>query len=305
MLKANQLGSSAKRSGDFRLCSLHGEIIGKELGSIGFNMALSTVSDIYYRGSKTSGMYRDRAVSSDSEIVADCLVAIYEGVVLTDGIIFNSKHFPGLGRASGNTDNGVVYSEATSLNEIEEDLLPFKKLIASSIELNRPFRLSLMSSHAIYPLLDPTNVFASESKEIMTSLLRDKLSFEGINVSDAMWLGPFGDKKGDALYRKFVATLLSGIDMLMIASRDFRASYKYLNAIYYDQMPIDEQDRLLEETGYLSWEQLVQDFKYRVDESIERIMRSKADLPKSIIPSNIQPKELTKDIAQEYFDLSK
>jgi beta-N-acetylhexosaminidase len=81
-----------------------------------------------------------------------------------------AKHFPGLGRADVNTDDG----SATSTPE----LAPFRAAIAANVPL-------IMLSHALYPALD-TDRIASQSPRVVTDLLREQLGFKGVVVTDSL-----------------------------------------------------------------------------------------------------------------------
>jgi beta-N-acetylhexosaminidase len=85
-----------------------------------------------------------------------------------------AKHFPGLGGATVNTDD----APATVPGGLEEDLLPYRAAIAAGTPL-------IMASHALYPAIDE-GAIASQSRAIMTGLLRDELGFSGVIVTDSM-----------------------------------------------------------------------------------------------------------------------
>ncbi|HWX10091.1 MAG TPA: glycoside hydrolase family 3 N-terminal domain-containing protein, partial [Gaiellaceae bacterium] len=83
-----------------------------------------------------------------------------------------AKHFPGLGAATLNTDHHAVTVRDTRLE-------PFQNAIAAGVQL-------VMTSNASYPLLDGSDWPAVFSHTIVTGLLRDKLGFQGVVVTDAL-----------------------------------------------------------------------------------------------------------------------
>ncbi|WP_245532425.1 glycoside hydrolase family 3 N-terminal domain-containing protein [Acaricomes phytoseiuli] len=93
------------------------------------------------------------------------------------GVAPTIKHFPGLGRVTGNTDtvSGVVDSQTQADDPY---LLPFRNAIAAGTRW-------VMMSNASYPQLDAQNI-APFSPAIMGQLLRQDLGFDGIVVSDDM-----------------------------------------------------------------------------------------------------------------------
>src|SRR6185436_2967318 len=89
-----------------------------------------------------------------------------------------AKHFPGLGGATVNTDDGPATIER-SLAELEaSDLPPFRAAIEAGVPL-------VMVGHARYPALDPDRI-ASQSPAIVSRLLRDRMGFRGVVITDSM-----------------------------------------------------------------------------------------------------------------------
>jgi beta-N-acetylhexosaminidase len=95
-----------------------------------------------------------------------------------NGIAATAKHFPGLGLAGGNTDNGQITINA-SKRKIEPGLLPFQAAIRAGIKL-------VMVNTAIYPHLDPSRKPAAFSRKIINGILRKQLGFKGITVTDSL-----------------------------------------------------------------------------------------------------------------------
>ena len=94
------------------------------------------------------------------------------------GIMCTLKHFPGLGSASSNTDfNSVDVTDTWSPKE----LAPYKQLI----KMKQPCQF-IMVTHLVNRKLDKSGQLASLSKPIVTGLLRDKLDFKGLVITDDM-----------------------------------------------------------------------------------------------------------------------
>jgi beta-N-acetylhexosaminidase len=116
----------------------------------------------------------DREFGHTPRVVSRHGIAVVRG--LNDaGVAATVKHFPGLGRVTGNTDttSGVV-DGVTSWND--PYLTPFQHAVAAGTPL-------VMMSTAIYTRLDPHNP-AAFSRRIVTRLLRDRLGFGGVVISD-------------------------------------------------------------------------------------------------------------------------
>jgi beta-N-acetylhexosaminidase len=94
------------------------------------------------------------------------------------GIAATAKHFPGLGLASGNTDNGRIVIGSAAW-KIRQGLLPFKSAVAAGVKL-------VMISTALYPSLDPSDKPAAFSSKIIDGVLREQLGFKGVTVTDSL-----------------------------------------------------------------------------------------------------------------------
>jgi beta-N-acetylhexosaminidase len=90
-------------------------------------------------------------------------------------VLATAKHFPGLGRVRGNTDttSGVTDYVTTTTDQY---LAPFGQAVTAGIPL-------VMMSTAIYARIDP-NSPAAFSSTIVTGLLRQRLGFSGVIISD-------------------------------------------------------------------------------------------------------------------------
>jgi beta-N-acetylhexosaminidase len=89
-----------------------------------------------------------------------------------------AKHFPGLGAAVVNTDDGQV-TISTSLSQLERsDIVPFRAAVRERVPL-------VMVSHALYPAIDAGRI-ASQSAAVITRLLRREMGFQGVVVTDSL-----------------------------------------------------------------------------------------------------------------------
>lgn len=91
------------------------------------------------------------------------------------GVAATVKHFPGLGRTTTNTDRASYTSDPVATDE-DVNLQPFASAIRAGVR-------AVMISSAYYPLMDAT-VPAAFSQRIITGVLRDRLHFTGLVVSD-------------------------------------------------------------------------------------------------------------------------
>ncbi|AXG15253.1 glycoside hydrolase family 3 protein [Intrasporangium calvum] len=151
---------------------------GEQLRAAGINVNLApvadTVPDSLGRDNDPIGRW-DRQFSSDPDVVARMVAAfvtgMHEGKVATA-----TKHFPGIGRITGNTDlttDGIVDRTTTATD-------PFLKPFASGISAGTDL---VMVGSAVYSRIDP-GVQALFSPRIVTDLLRGRLGFRGVVITD-------------------------------------------------------------------------------------------------------------------------
>ncbi|WP_127503672.1 glycoside hydrolase family 3 N-terminal domain-containing protein [Actinoplanes solisilvae] len=149
----------------------------RRLAAIGVNINLAPVADTVPTSIGTKnppiGAFR-REFGSDPAKVATAIrtvVPASQGA----GVLTVLKHFPGLGRVRVNTDTSTGATDTTA-TAADPYLTPFKAGIDAG-------SASVMISSASYPKLDATNI-ATFSKPIITGLLREKLGFKGLVISD-------------------------------------------------------------------------------------------------------------------------
>ncbi len=102
----------------------------------------------------------------------------FVGGLQQNGIAATAKHFPGLGLAGGNTDNGQITINASKA-KIEPGLLPFQAAIKAGVKL-------VMINTAIYPHLDASRAPAAFSSTIINGILRGQLGYKGVTVTDSL-----------------------------------------------------------------------------------------------------------------------
>ena len=142
---------------------------GRGLRAAGVNVNLAPVADVPGPGS----VMGSRAFAGDPAGIGRRVQASVRG--LGDArVAATAKHFPGLGDSAVNTDD----APATIPGGVSEDLVPFRAAVEAEVPL-------VMLSHALHPSLDDRAI-ASQSRAIVSGLLRERLGFEGVIVTDSM-----------------------------------------------------------------------------------------------------------------------
>jgi len=127
--------------------------------------------------SSSDNFLGSRAFSQSTKWNASMAKA-FVGGLQQNGIAATAKHFPGLGLAGGNTDNGQITINASKA-KIEPGLLPFQAAINAGVKL-------VMVNTAIYPHLDASRKPAAFSSKIINGILRGQLGYTGVTVTDSL-----------------------------------------------------------------------------------------------------------------------
>jgi beta-N-acetylhexosaminidase len=172
-----------------------------DLRSAGINVNLAPVGDV---GMSPGSVMRGRAFPGDTEQVATLTAAAVRGYRGTR-VAATVKHFPGLGAATANTDDEPVSLTRTPEQLLGDDLPPFRAAIRAHVPL-------VMASHALYPALD-ANAIASQSRYVLHRLLRERLGFGGVVVTDSLEARAVTARAGPA--EAAVRSVRAGADLIL------------------------------------------------------------------------------------------
>ncbi len=167
-------------TGSRALFRKHGRVIGENCRALGFNVDFAPVLDLAFEASRS--VLRSRAVSDDPKQVVVYAREFLRG--LGDaGVLGCGKHFPGLGEARLDTHHALPSVEKPLRKLWDEDLVPYRSL---SLRRELPF---VMVSHAAFPAVTKELTPASLSKKWITGILRKRIRYTGLIVSDDMEMG--------------------------------------------------------------------------------------------------------------------
>jgi beta-N-acetylhexosaminidase len=151
----------------------------RELLRAGVNVNLAPVADTVPTSlgaaNQPIGRYRRDFAPGSPTTNATYAAAFVRGS-LAAGVAPTAKHFPGLGRVTGNTDVTTVGTTDSTTGPDDPYLAPFRSAIAAGAPL-------VMISSARYPRIDAENR-AMFSRAVVTGLLRDRLGFDGVVITD-------------------------------------------------------------------------------------------------------------------------
>ncbi|HSZ61752.1 MAG TPA: beta-N-acetylhexosaminidase [Terriglobales bacterium] len=169
-------------TGSRALFRKHGRIIGENCRALGFNVDFAPVLDLAYEASRS--VMSSRAVSDDPKQVVIYAREFLRGLNEA-GILGCGKHFPGLGEATLDTHQKLPSVEKPLRKLWEQDLVPYRVL--------RRELPMVMVSHAAFPAITEQSIPASLSRKWITDILRKKIGYTGLIVSDDMEMGAVQD----------------------------------------------------------------------------------------------------------------
>ncbi|QYA32144.1 beta-N-acetylhexosaminidase [Macrococcus psychrotolerans] len=182
-----------------------GRYIGENVKRMGFNLDFAPVLDIW--SNPVNKVIGDRSFGHDANTVSDMSRSFRRGIN-DSGIITSGKHFPGHGDTVADSHVTLPVSNK-SLDELMKfELLPFKRHIDDGIDM-------IMVSHISFPSID-SNYPASISKEIVTNILKKRLGYKGVIISDDLNMGAISNRY--SLNEAVVRGLQSGETIMLIGS---------------------------------------------------------------------------------------
>ena len=177
-LGATPSASDVFVTGERALFRKHGEIIGETCRALGFNVDFAPVLDLAFEASHT--VLSSRAVSANPDEAAiyarEFLAGLRDANVLGCG-----KHFPGLGEGKFDSHHELPVIDKPLKQLWAEDLLPYRTL--------RRRLPMVMISHAAYPKVTGDRTPASLSKHWITDILRKRIGYRNLVVSDDLEMG--------------------------------------------------------------------------------------------------------------------
>ena len=214
-------------TGDPSLAERQGRIVGEEARAVGVNQIYAPVADV--NTDPQNPTINVRSYGEDPADVARFVAAFVRGAQAA-GVVATAKHFPGHGDTRTDSHRSLPVLSETAEGIDRQDLPPFRAAIGAGVR-------AIMTAHLAAPALDPSpaparpegvlenpytqeeaevardaTVPASLSPAVTTGLLRGRLGFSGLVVTDAMDMGALVDHydPGEAAVR----AILAGADQI-------------------------------------------------------------------------------------------
>ncbi len=200
---------------DVDLIRQHGDITGRLLRVFGFNLDLCPVLDISFDDSADNSL-RGRCYGKTVEQVVRNAGA-FNDAMRKQGIASCGKHFPGYSAAKSDAHYELPRIDRSREELDREELAVFRSFIGRGDSPEPPIVDSMMICHGWYPCFEPKRTPASLSGHVVTELLRNEMSFEGLIMTDDLDMGAILNEYG--LEETIRLAIAAGNDLAMICHR--------------------------------------------------------------------------------------
>lgn len=228
--------------GDPAYTEARAEAMAETLADVGINLNLAPVVDLDLNPDNPAIGALDRSFSADPNVVVSQALAFIAGHRRL-GVRTTLKHFPGQGSATGDTHEGVV--DVTGVwTEIE--LEPFARISAKGQAD------AILTAHVFNAQLD-RRYPATLSRATIDGILRGRLGYDGVVLSDDMQMGAITDAFG---YDEAIALAINaGVDILTIANQQVFEEGIVAKTVDIIAGQV-ERGRISEERINTSWERI-------------------------------------------------
>lgn len=225
-------------------------VIGQELRALGVNVDYAPVLDV--NSEPANPVIGIRSFGDSPVLVADMGVAVIQSLHEC-GLMATAKHFPGHGGSAVDSHLDLPIINRSRQLVYSQDLPPFGAAINAGVD-------TIMTAHAVYPALANDRLPATMSREILTGLLRDRMGFQGLIITDALVMRAVTSHL--PLAEAAVLSIRAGADLVLTLAAP------------------DEQIRVFEEIVRATRQGRISEAA--LDDSVARILMAKARLPQSV-----------------------
>ncbi|HEY7127974.1 MAG TPA: glycoside hydrolase family 3 N-terminal domain-containing protein [Ktedonobacterales bacterium] len=216
-----------------------GKLDAEHLKSVGINADLAPVVDVK---TVSDPSISQRMYSTDPTVVTSMASAFIDGLH-SQGMLDTLKHWPGIGWSAVDAHDTLPVSDRSRADLDRLDFAPYKALLSSGkVDM-------VMSTHVLLTSIDP-NMPSSLSPILINGILRQQLGFQGVVITDALYMG--------ALTQKY--SMAESAVLAVIAGNDILSSF-------YNPGGVEQVLAALHhaiDTGLIS--------KARIDQSVKRIL---------------------------------
>jgi len=190
---------------DVSLTEATGRAMGRELRALGVTVDYAPVCDVAVEPANVS--LGTRAYGSDPEAVARHAAALTRGLQ-DGGVVATPKHFPGFGAVDADPHFALASIELDLAGLEARELVPFRGAIEAGAGM-------VMSGHVALPAVTgDRSLPATVSRRVMHELLRNRLGFTGVSITDAMDMKAVAQGIGGVV--DSIVALRAGVDLLLL-----------------------------------------------------------------------------------------
>jgi beta-N-acetylhexosaminidase len=194
-------------TGSLKLFRKQGKLIGQQLRELGFNTDFAPCVDLRFEESKSA--LGSRTVSPDPRETIR-YAREFLGGLRDAGVLGCGKHFPGLGGANLDSHHALPSIDKQWKRLWSEDLAPYR-------EMRKEFPF-VMVAHVSYPKITGDSTPASLSKKWIDDVLRKKIGYRGLIISDDLDMG--GVLNSASIEEAAVETLRAGSDLFLVCQKE-------------------------------------------------------------------------------------
>lgn len=188
-----------------------GQIIGKELHSLGLNINFAPTLDV--NNNPANPVINVRSFGEDPDMVGKMGAAMIKGIA-EQGVGVTAKHFPGHGDTASDSHYGLPIVDKSKAELMETELKPFKVAIESGLDM-------IMTAHIGMPQIESERFSAQNlpipatlSRAVLTDLLRGDLGYDGVIITDAMNMNAIADNFTEP--EATVKAIKAGVDIVLM-----------------------------------------------------------------------------------------
>ena len=181
-------------------------ITARQLRGTGINFNLAPAVDV--NNNSRNPVIGVRSYGDDPDLTAEYAVSAVRGYA-ENCLLCCAKHFPGHGRTD--VDSHIALPVVNrSLRELwETELIPFRAVIDAGVP-------AVMSSHILFPQIEPKEVPSTMSRRIMHDLLREEMGFGGLILSDDLNMDAIRMHYG--ISHGAVEAMKAGVDLIIVCN---------------------------------------------------------------------------------------
>jgi len=257
------------------LAEEYGRSLGEQARLSGINWVLAPVCDI--NTNPKNPVINMRAWGENPDSVSNLVCAFNKGLI-SQGVLSCAKHFPGHGDTGIDSHLSLPILEHDLLRLEEKELVPFKALIQENVN-------SIMTAHILLKKIDP-DLPATLSSEVIYKLLRQKMKYKGLIVTDALVMQAISTRY--SVGEASVMAIEAGVDLIMMPENADEAINAILNALINGRITMDRLQNSLD----------------RREKELSKLNRFKSNKVTDSVDLNSLEAEHTKALSKRLINLS-